>query len=238
MSHILDHALDRPVWSALTTRHASLSQGGALAKRYDPTIIPFAAARDDSAEALQALAALPKPGKDMLFVQADAIVLPPGFVAAITASGVQMILKRPPAKVSDPRIEPLSESDAAEMLQLATLTKPGPFTLRAQALGRFFGVKIDGRLAAMAGERMKQEGFSEVSGVCTHPDFQGRGLARLLSVFVTHRILERGETPYLHAYATNGAAIGMYESIGYELRTMMKVAVVRAEEAAIAPLQT
>jgi predicted GNAT family acetyltransferase len=150
-------------------------------------------------------------------------------VAAITASGVQMILKRPPAKMSDPRIEKLTKDDAAEMLQLATLTKPGPFTLRAQALGRFFGVKIDGRLAAMAGERMKQEGFSEVSGVCTHPDFQGRGLARLLSVFVTHRALERGETPYLHAYATNEAAIGMYESIGFELRTMMNVAMVRAE---------
>jgi ribosomal protein S18 acetylase RimI-like enzyme len=229
MSHILEHALDRPVWSALTTRQAALAEGGELAKRFPPAIIPFAAARDDSAEALHALAALARPGEDMLFVQADAIVLPPGFVAAITASGVQMILKRPPAKVSDPRIEPLSESDAAEMLQLATLTKPGPFTLRAQALGAFFGVKIGGRLAAMAGERMKQEGLSELSGVCAHPDFRGRGLARLLSIFVTHRILERGETPYLHAYATNEAAIRLYESIGFELRTMMNVAMVRRE---------
>ncbi len=118
------------------------------------------------------------------------------------------------------------------MLDLATLTKPGPFTLKAQALGEFFGVRIDGRLAAMAGVRMKQEGFTEVSGVCTHPDFQGRGLGRLLSVFMTHRIVERGETPYLHAYATNDAAIGLYKKIGYELRAELQVAVVRTGETA------
>jgi predicted GNAT family acetyltransferase len=112
------------------------------------------------------------------------------------------------------------------------LTKPGPFTLRAHALGEFFGVKIDGRLVAMAGERMKTAGFTEVSGVCTHPDFQGRGLGKLLSIFVTHRVLDRGETPFLHAFATNNAAIKLYESIGFELRTMMNVAMIRAEEAA------
>lgn len=83
---------------------------------------------------------------------------------------------------------------------------------------------------AMAGERMKQDGHTELSGVCTHPDFQGRGLGRLLSVFMTHRIVERGERPYLHAYATNAAAIGLYESIGFELRSMMNVAVIRAEQ--------
>ena len=120
------------------------------------------------------------------------------------------------------------------MLELATLTRPGPLTLRAQALGEFFGVKVDGRLVAMAGERMKTDGFTEVSGVCTHPDFHGRGLARLVSVFITHRILDRGETPFLHAFATNNAAIKLYESIGFELRTMMNVAMIRAEEAATA----
>jgi len=227
----MTHVLDRPTWNALTTRHAALSEGGALAKRYDPSIIPFAAARDDSDEALQALAALPAPGEAMLFAETR-IALPPGLVPVIEADGVQMILKRPPPKVADARIERLSDADAAEMLDLATLTKPGPFTLKAQALGEFFGVRIDGRLAAMAGVRMKQEGFTEVSGVCTHPDFQGRGLGRLLSVFMTHRIVERGETPYLHAYATNDAAIGLYKKIGYELRAELQVAVVRTGETA------
>jgi len=226
----MTHILDRPVWSALTTRQAALAEGGALARRYDPSIVPFAAARDDGAESLQALSALAGPDESLLLVQADEIVLPPGLAAVSSAAGVQMTLKRPPPKISDARIERLSDADAAEMLTLATLTRPGPFTLRAQMLGEFFGVKVDGRLVSMAGERMKQEGFTEVSGVCTHPDFAGRGLARLLSVFMTHRVLQRGETPYLHAYATNKAAIGLYESIGYELRKMMNIAVVRAEE--------
>ena len=143
-----------------------------------------------------------------------------------------MVLRRPPLKLSDERIERLTDADAADMLALATLTKPGPFTLRAQALGEFFGVKEDGRLIAMAGERMKPEGFTEVSGVCVHPDFQGRGLGRLLSVFMTHRVLARGETPCLHAFAANDKAIGLYESIGFELRTMMNVALIRAGQPA------
>ena len=233
MSHILGHPLDRPVWSALTTRQAQIAEGGELARRFPSSIIPFAAVRDDSEESLAALAALAAPGESLLLLQADAIVAPRGFATVIKADAVQMILKRTPTKVADAHIERLTEADAAEMLTLATLTKPGPFMLRAQALGEFFGVKIDGRLAAMAGERMKQEGFTEVSGVCTHPDFQRRGLGRLLSVFMTHRVLERGETPYLHAYATNAAAIGLYEAIGFELRSMMNVAVVRAEREAV-----
>jgi ribosomal protein S18 acetylase RimI-like enzyme len=225
----MTHILDRPVWSALTTRQAALAEGGPLARRFDPSIIPFAAMRDDSEESLKALARLPGPGETLLLAQADAIVLPDGFAVVSAADVVQMILKRPPAKVSDEWIEGLSEADAAEMLALATLTKPGPFSLRAQALGEFWGVKVDGVLVAMAGERMKQEGLTEISGVCAHPDFQGRGLGRLLSIFMTHRILERGETPYLHAYATNAAAIRLYESIGFELRNTMNVALIARE---------
>jgi GNAT superfamily N-acetyltransferase len=224
----VSHILDRPAWSALTTRHAALAEGGELARRYQPSIVPFAAARDESEESLRALGALAGPDDSMVLLQTDAIVLPPGFAAELTATGVQMVLRRPPPKMSDERIERLTESDADAMLALATLTKPGPFTLRAQALGEFFGVKENGRLVAMAGERMKQEGFTEVSGVCVHPDFQGRGLARLLSVFVVHRVLQRGETPCLHAFATNEKAVGLYESIGFELRTVMNVALIRA----------
>jgi GNAT superfamily N-acetyltransferase len=225
----MKRVLDRPAWSALTTRHAALSEGGDLARRYDPSIVPFAAARDDSAESIGALGALAGPGQSLVFVQADEIMLPQGLVATLTATGVQMILRRKPPKVSDERIERLTDADALEMLELATLTKPGPFTLRAQALGEFFGVKADGRLIAMAGERMKVDGLTEVSGVCTHPDFQGRGLGKLLSIFMVHRVLDRGETPFLHAFATNKPAIELYEAIGFELRAMMNVAMVSAE---------
>jgi ribosomal protein S18 acetylase RimI-like enzyme len=228
----VSHILDRPAWAALTGRQAALGEGGPLARRFDPSIVPFAAARDASPESLAALAALPRAGEEMAFMEANPLACPPGFEAVVAAPGVQMILKRAPAPMPDARIEKLVMADAAEMLALATLTRPGPFTLRAQALGDFYGIRIGGRLAAMAGERMKQDGYAELSGVCSHPDFRGQGLARLLSVFVTHRILARGETPYLHAWASNAAAIRLYETIGFEVRSAMNVAMVRGTASA------
>jgi GNAT superfamily N-acetyltransferase len=210
--------LDRVVWNALNGPHAKFAEGGALARRYRPDIIPFAAARDSSAESLAALAALPKPGEVMVMWDAEEPPLPPGLVSARTGNLVQMILAREPEAMDDARIEALTEADAEEMLALARLTEPGPFTLKAQALGTFYGIRMDGKLAAMTGERMKPEGFGEVSGVCTHPDFRGRGLARVLSVFVARKILARGETPFLPAWTENAAAIRLYEQIGFAVR--------------------
>ncbi|TPI32384.1 hypothetical protein FJW07_27525 [Mesorhizobium sp. B3-1-9] len=110
---------------------------------------------------------------------------------------------------------------------LASLTKPGPFTPEALSLGDFWGIRIDGRLAVMAGERMRQPGCPELSGVCTHPDFRVGG--RRLSVFVAGRIAARGEVAYLHAYDSNAAAIGLYESIGFRLRNRMNMAMARSD---------
>ncbi|MCB1503295.1 MAG: GNAT family N-acetyltransferase [Bauldia sp.] len=222
----MSHVLDRPVWNALRTRHAALAEGGPLARRYPPAVIPFGAARDDSDESLRALAALLAPDDTMMMAEAGPLATPPGLAVQASATVVQMILTRPLPAGADDRIARLGEADAEEMLALATLCRPGPFTLRAQALGEFHGIRIDGRLAAMAGTRMRQEGHAEISGVSTHPDFRGRGLARVLSVFMASRFLDAGDTPYLHAYATNAAAIGLYESIGFEIRTTLNVAVV------------
>ncbi|MEP6565064.1 MAG: GNAT family N-acetyltransferase [Mesorhizobium sp.] len=221
------HVLDRPVWSALGTRHQTFAQGDALARRYPSSIVPFAASGVDDAESLQALEALVVAGESIIMLQADGIALPAGLAAISTASGVQMVLEAPLPTVSDERVQRLTDDDAAAMLALASVTKPGPFTLKALSLGDFWGIKIDGRLVAMAGERMKQPGYTELSGVCSHPEFRGGGLGRLLSVFVANQIVARGEVPYLHAYATNAAAISLYESIGFSLRKTMHVAVVQ-----------
>ena len=221
------HVLDRPIWSALTTRHQALAEGGGLARRYRPSIVPFAATAADDADSLRALARLLPAGETAVLVQSDEIVLPREISAVSTATLVQMIAEQPMPAASDGRIRQLTKDDATEMLALASLTKPGPFTLEALSLGAFWGIRIDGRLAAMAGERMKQPGYSELSGVCTHPDFRGEGLARLLSVFVAGRIVARGEVPYLHAYESNAAAAGLYESIGFRLRSKMNMATVQ-----------
>ena len=112
--------------------------------------------------------------------------------------GVQMVAETL-AGGSDIDFLELGDADAAEMLALATLTEPGPFFTRTHRLGDFIGIRHAGRLVAMAGERMKPEGFTEVSGVCTHPDFRGRGYAGALMRVVAARIAARGEMPFLHA---------------------------------------
>ncbi|AZO20763.1 GNAT family N-acetyltransferase [Mesorhizobium sp. M1E.F.Ca.ET.045.02.1.1] len=223
----MTHVLDRPIWSALATRHHVFAEGDTLARRYRPSIVPFAATAADDAQSLRALGKLLPPLESAILVQTDEITLPAEIAAVSTASLVQMIAEQPVQAVSDERVQRLTRDDAAEMLALASLTRPGPFTLEALSLGEFWGVKIDGRLAAMAGERMKQPGYTELSGVCSHPDFRGGGLARLLSLFVANRIMARREVPYLHAYASNVAAVGLYQSIGFRLRTTLNMAVIQ-----------
>ncbi|KQY31874.1 GNAT family N-acetyltransferase [Rhizobium sp. Root483D2] len=220
----MSHKLDRPIWSALETHHAALAQGGPLARRYPPSVSLFAATGNDRPESLEALCSLAAPGETLLVVQSSEILVPGGMTALSRAPLVQMILAEPLPEVADPRIERLCEDDAQAMLDLATLTKPGPFTLRAQSLGSFWGIKQDGRLVAMAGERLRQPGYVELSGVCTHPDVRGQGLGRLMSLYVAGVESARGQRVYLHSYATNTAAISLYASIGFKLRSEMQVA--------------
>lgn len=215
----LAHPLDRPVLSALTgARQAHLRLGDAWAMRFDPAYALFAAARDDAPDSMAALARLIPDGGVVGLVEADAVALPIG-VPARQAACVQMTAQSLTAGGPDIAFEALDDADATEMLALATLTEPGPFFEKTHRLGDFIGVKQDGRLVAMAGERMKPDGFTEVSGVCTHPDWRGRGYAAGLMRVVTARILARGETAFLHAYAANTGAIGLYESLGFSVRT-------------------
>jgi predicted GNAT family acetyltransferase len=220
----MTHMLDRPIWSALTTRHAALAHGGALAKRYEPSVAAFAASADDGEESLTALAGLVRPGEGVLVLGKGTVVTPSGLTTVSRTAVVQMIATQSVPPQSDADIAPLGWADAQHMLDLATLTRPGPFTLKALSFGDFWGIKKDGVLIAMAGERMKQPGLTELSGVSVHPDHRGEGLGRRMSVYVARKIIERGDQPYLHAYATNTTAIRLYESIGFGLRADMQVA--------------
>ena len=226
----LAHPLDRPVWSALSTRQAGFSRGDARALRFAPEIAPMAAPAEDSPDSLAALAALITPGGEIWRVEAgEPPAPPPGCVVARTAVLWQMAAAAITPGGPEVGIVALDESDAAEMLALATLTKPGPYRARTHELGDFIGVREGGRLVAMAGERMKPEGFAEVSAVCTHPDHRGRGYAGALMRQVAARMLARGETPFLHAYASNTGAIGLYEALGFRLRREMVMTVLVRE---------
>lgn len=219
---------DRPVWASLAGPLAPLSVGSALARRFVPDVNLFASAADDGAPAQAALAALVAPGEQVYLLQKDPVVVPPGLHALRRAMGVQMLATRPmPDLTGAEAVHELGDADAPEMLALATLTQPGPFLARTHAMGRFIGVRDGGRLVAMAGERMRMAGGTEVSGVCTHPDARGRGLARRLSALVAARIAARGGRPFLHAWAGNRPAIALYESLGFVVRTEVHVAVLQ-----------
>jgi predicted GNAT family acetyltransferase len=222
------HVLDRAVWNALSTRQSQVMLGGDLARRFSPDIGPLAASRDDSPHSLEALAELVPPAGHLILLQADKIVIPPRVDIISTAAGVQMVADHLVSMTngSSSRVERLTEEDIPAMLALAALTKPGPFEIGTSKLGDFLGIRENGVLVAMAGERMKHVGYTEVSGVCVHPSARGRGYARTLSTAISTRIIDRGETPYLHAYAKNTAAIQLYETLGFRLRCPVHIAVI------------
>jgi predicted GNAT family acetyltransferase len=214
----MDHPLDRPIWTALTTRQAALAQEVAGIRRFKPAFGAFAASANGTPESLAGLAALVPAGGQVYLQQGEEIAAPPGLILLRAARTVQMVaeqVENPPAGFA---FEELTSADASEMLALARLTKPGPFAERTHELGRFVGVRHEGRLVAMAGERMKPGPFTEVSGVCTHPDYRGKGYAGGLMREVARAILARGETPFLHAFADNVGAIALYERLGFVTR--------------------
>ena len=113
------------------------------------------------------------------------------------------------------------------MLELTALTKPGPFGTRTHELGAYLGIRASGRLVAMAGERLKVPGFTEISAVCTHPEHTGKSYARVLMSKIIERIRARGETPFLHVRQDNTRAIAVYESLGFQTRKLLHFAVLR-----------
>ncbi len=223
------HPLDRPVWSALNSGWADLSERSGSAVRLDRDYGPFAAVDDGAPDGLAALAPLLTPGEETWLVETETLpALPAAMLKLGEARCVQMVAASIDATPPAFEIAALDEGDAAEMRALAVLTKPGPFRGKTHRLGRFVGVREKGRLVAMAGERMRLDGFVEVSGVCTHPDHRGRGYAGALMRQVAARILAEGDTPFLHAYASNGGAIALYETLGFRTRAEILLTTVTA----------
>lgn len=221
----MNHPLDRPIWSALTTRQASIAERVGDAVRLKPDYGVFAAAADASDDARAALLDLPYVPEGLWCLEKDPVAPPPGLVVHHGAACVQMIADHVVAPQPPFEVVKLTDADAPEMFALARMTEPGPFFEHTNRMGDFIGVRAKDLLIAMAGERLKPEGFTEVSGVCTHPDFRGRGYAGGLMRIVAARILARGEVPFLHAYAENTGAIALYETLGFRLRSSMTLTV-------------
>lgn len=209
------HPLDRAVWNALSTRQAPVAIAGGGVLRFDPAYALFAAASPE-AEAADWVALARETGRLALF-EVDPVV-PEGLTEVDRIDCQQMVATAVNGGGRAVAFEPLTDADGPEMLALAALTQPGPFFEKTHLLGSFIGIRRDGRLAAMAGERLNLDGFTEVSGVCTHPDDRGQGYAGALMRAVTQRILDRGDTAFLHARIAHADTIAFYETLGFERR--------------------
>ncbi|GIE86848.1 GNAT family N-acetyltransferase [Actinoplanes regularis] len=208
--------LNNPVWAALSGPQAGYAEAAGDAARYLPEISAFCAISDPADPAAwRDLATL----TDHALLTGPSITAAPGWVEDSRMRGVQMVGTAMSA-VDDPEAVPLTEHDVPEMLELVARAQPGPFRKRTVDLGRYLGIRAkDGRLISMAGERFRMAGWTEVSAVCTDPEFRGQGLGARLTLAVAAGILTRGELPFLHAVHDNENAIRLYGRLGFEHST-------------------
>ncbi|HWA20282.1 MAG TPA: GNAT family N-acetyltransferase [Devosia sp.] len=220
------HPLDNPVWNALQGPHRHFKVEAGRFVRYRDDVNLFAGAEDPSLGVEGLVEVLP-PGTMVGLVTPQAVPVPKGAEVIEIARVPQMMAEtlRPAEATFD--LVPLGDNHVPAMLELTGLTHPGPFLNRTIEMGRYLGIFDGKRLVAMAGERMSIPGFTEVSAVCTHPAYQGRGYAKVLVSAIAGGIVARGLTPFLHVRASNAVAIGAYEKLGFTIRHEMTFTVLK-----------
>lgn len=228
----VDSLLDNPIWNSLATAHARLAIGAqighGLARRYPADIGPLSAIQTPTCEAYADLAAIVPEGDVAVLFLEHAVEIPAGWHLVRDGRLVQMVCPAVPDRPSlVETILPMTFADFPEMVALASLTEPGPFRSHTASLGGFVGIRIDGRLAAMAGQRLAPTGFAEVSAVCTHPDFRGRGYAQALVAAVARNIHSEGRMPFLTSFEANTGAVRVYEQVGFVHRRTFELAVLK-----------
>jgi GNAT superfamily N-acetyltransferase len=209
------HTLDNIIWHALAGAHAQFAIGSGAVRRYAPGFCPLAAFEDPGAPDFAALAALCAPGEKILCESWHGS-LPPGWQIDEDLHVYRMLWNGPiPANDQARDAIKLTPEHARAAFELAAINGPGLFGMQSLALGEYFGYVEEGHLVAMAGERLAVSGLREISGICTHPDVAGRGLARRLIAKLVRRQLMRGETPFMHAFGQDGAAHTLYKRMGF-----------------------
>jgi len=219
------HPLDNVIWTALTSRHRNLAQGDDLALRYPALIAPFAAMIDRTSASFQSLGTLLPAGDQIALFTLEEVIPPSSFSVVKRDLVDQMVLDSIRAPDGSAPIVRLEARDVPDMLALVEATHPGPFGPRTIELGQFIGIRRDGMLVAMAGERMRVDGFTEISAVCVHASCRGQGLAAELVSTLARSIASRAETSFLHVFNSNRAAIELYRKLGFVLRQHMHLAV-------------
>ncbi|QNP68768.1 GNAT family N-acetyltransferase [Streptomyces roseirectus] len=225
----MSHVLDNPPLHSLTGPHARFAERRGRVLRYQADVSPWLALPDDPGPDDWAdLAALAGSGQGVP-LSGYAGEVPDGWDITFHIEGVQLVddgLETAP----DGEAVVLGAADVPDMLDLVERTRPGPFLPRTIEMGTYLGIRREGALVAMAGERLRPPGYTEISAVCTDPEFRGQGLASRLILAVAHGIRERGDIPFLHTGAANANAIRLYESLGFRLRRHTAFLAARAPE--------
>ncbi len=217
--------LDNPVYAALCGAHARFAQVHGRARRYPGDVAPFLALPSPpSAQDWRDAAALVAPGS-YAAVRSSDIELPDAWQVLQAFDLVQMIAEQVTGAAC-PEAIPLSAADVPEMIELVARTEPGPFLPRTIELGDYLGIRSDGALVAMAGERFRLDGWTEISAVCTSPAYRGRGLASRLMGALTAAIHGRSQRVFLHVLSTNTGAIRLYEQLGFRVRQTATISIV------------
>lgn len=233
------HPLDNVIWNALNTRQSEFAESCGQARRFMPEVSPLAGFAEPTQEGYESLAGLVGAGGTIRLFLDTPYETRDGWSLLNGSPMPEMVYEGAGAPILE-RLSPheanahfleLSAPDSPDMMELAALTKPGPFDKRTHELGTYLGIRSEGKLVAMAGERLKIPGYTEVSAVCTHPEHTGRGYARVLMTEVMRRIIGRGETPFLHVREDNVHAIELYHKLGFTKRARLYTVVLRKDSA-------
>lgn len=211
------HPLDNPIWESLISRHRAIALRNGDVARYPAQVAPFLGVAREEVDVTAALEAL-VPADDTVLLLGRAPAVPQGWKLDKQATLAQMVCAAPIAGAEGPPIIELGEAHRVDVLALTALVYPHYFRPRTMDLGRYFGIYVDGRLAAISGERMRMDAWTEMSAICVHPDFNGRGYARRLLAFLSNDNHARGLTPFLHVSQENRPAVQLYLRNGYALR--------------------
>jgi GNAT superfamily N-acetyltransferase len=215
--------LDNPAWHALNEMHRQFAMGNNKLKRYDKMIAPFAAYNDLTTITADEMNEVIKPGDFCFFIN-KLPSLPGNYLIDKKIRCPQMVYQKHtvPAIPSVP-IRQLNESDDEKILALINEVYPGYYKQGTRLLGDYFGIFDKERLAAISGERIRMDGFTEISAVVTHPDYAGRKYAQRLVMHLVNKNLEKAITPFLHTEDTNERAIRLYEHLGFTIRKFVDV---------------
>lgn len=211
----MKHLLDNIFWHTLTGAHARYATGTGDARRYSTGFSPIVAFADGGHPDFDALVPYCDAGEHF-YCDGWSGAAPAGWNIEAESTMFKMIWEAAmPVADEAPEAIHIGLEHLPQVLELAAQTRPGPFGPRTIDLGEYFGCFEGPRLIAMAGERTCAGSFREISGVCTHPDFQGRGLARRLMAKLIRRQMQRGETPFLHVMRDNVGAHQLYQRMGF-----------------------